>query len=59
MADLLGEDFSLARKDPLYRCHDNRLAHKDELFKHLRMNWEDRFGARFEVLLYDLYEHLF
>jgi transposase len=54
MADLLGEDFSLAQKDTLYRCHDKLLAHKDDLFKHLRMKWEDLFGARFEVLLYDL-----
>jgi len=54
MADLLGEDFSLAQKDTLYRCHDKLLAHKDDLFKHLRMKWEDLFGARFKVLLYDL-----
>jgi hypothetical protein len=53
MADLRGEDFSLAQKDTLYRCHDKLLAHKDDLFKHLRRKWEDRFGARFEVLLYD------
>ena len=54
MADLLGEDFSLAQKDTLYRCHDKLLAHKDDLFKHLRMKWENLFGVRFEVLLYDL-----
>jgi transposase len=54
MADLLGEDFSLAEKDTLYRCHDKLLRHKDELFQHLRRKWEDLFGARFEVLLYDL-----
>jgi transposase len=54
MGDLLAADFSLAQKDTLYRCHDKLLAHKDELFKHLRAKWEDLFGARFDVLLYDL-----
>ncbi len=54
MADLLGEDFSLAQKDNLYRCLDKLLAHRDALFKHLRVRWQDLFGAKFEVLLYDL-----
>jgi transposase len=54
MADLLGEDFSLAQKDNLYRCLDRLLAHRDALFQHLRARWEDLFGAKFEVLLYDL-----
>ncbi len=54
MADLLGEDFSLAQKDNLYRCLDKVLAHRDALFKHLRARWEDLFGVKFEVLLYDL-----
>ena len=54
MAELLGEDFSLAQKDNLYRCLDKLLEHRDELFKHLRRRWEDLFGAKFEVLLYDL-----
>src|SRR6266567_6881244 len=54
MADLLEEDFSLAQKDNLYRCLDKLLAHRDALFKHLRQRWEDLFGVRFEVLLYDL-----
>jgi hypothetical protein len=30
------------------------LAHKEELFGHLRQRWSDLFGARYEVLLYDL-----
>jgi hypothetical protein len=30
------------------------LAHKEELFAHLRQRWSDLFGARYEVLLYDL-----
>lgn len=54
MADLLGEDFSLAQKDKLYRCHDLLAEHKSALFGHLRQRWKDLFGARFEVLLYDL-----
>jgi len=30
------------------------LEHKAALFDHLRCRWQDLFGARFEVLLYDL-----
>jgi transposase len=54
LADLLEEDFALAQKDNLYRCLDRLLAHRDALFKHLRARWEDLFGVKFEVLLYDL-----
>ena len=54
MGDLLGEDFRIAGKDTLYRCHDKLLEHKDELFKHLRSKWENLFDTKFEVLLYDL-----
>jgi transposase len=54
MADLLAEDFSLAQKDKLYRCLDKLLQHRDELFRHLRARWQDLFGVKFEVLLYDL-----
>lgn len=54
MADLLGEDFSLAQKDKLYRCHDHLLPHKKALFSFLQQRWKDLFGAKFEVLLYDL-----
>ncbi len=54
MADLLGEDFSLAQKDNLYRCLDKLLVHREALFQHLRGRWEDLFGVKFEVLLYDL-----
>lgn len=54
MADLLGEDFRPAAKENLYRCLDKLLAHRDALFKHLVPRWQDLFGARFEVLLYDL-----
>ena len=54
MGDILGEDFRIAGKDTLYRCHDKLLEHKEELFKHLREKWENLFDTRFEVLLYDL-----
>jgi len=54
MADLLGEDFSLAQKDNLYRCLDKLLVHRDALFQHLRARWEGLFKVNFDVLLYDL-----
>jgi transposase len=54
MGDLLDEDFSLVEKNALYRCLDKVLKHKEQLFGHLRQRWQDLFGARFEVLLYDL-----
>jgi len=54
MADLLEEDFGLAAKDNLYRCLDLLLAHRTALFQHLRRRWEDLFGVKFQVLLYDL-----
>jgi hypothetical protein len=59
MEDLLGEDFRVAGKDTLYRCYDKLLAHKEELFKHLRKKWEDLFNPHFEVLLYDLMSKYF
>jgi transposase len=54
MGDLLGEDFSVAAKDTLYRCLDRLLEHKEALFGFLRERWEDLFGVKFDVLLYDL-----
>jgi transposase len=54
MGDLLGEDFAIVAKDTLYRCLDKLLAHKEALFVHLRRYWQDLFGVKFEVLLYDL-----
>lgn len=54
MGDLLGEDFSVAAIDTLYRCLDRLLVHKEALFGHLRQRWEDLFGVSFDVLLYDL-----
>jgi len=54
MGDLLDEDFSIAAKDTLYRCLDRLLEHKRDLFSFLHERWKDLFGAKFDVLLYDL-----
>ena len=54
LADLLGGDDRLAQDDTLYRSLDGLHAHKDALFAHLRGRWSDLFGAKFDVLLYDL-----
>jgi transposase len=53
-ADLLDVDERIAQDDTLYRGLDGPLEHKDELFAHLRQRWSDLFGAKFDVLLYDL-----
>jgi transposase len=53
-ADLLGVDGRAAQDDTLYRGLDGLLEHKDALFAHLRGRWSDLFGAKFDVLLYDL-----
>ncbi|HEY5707084.1 MAG TPA: IS1634 family transposase [Terrimicrobiaceae bacterium] len=54
MGDLLGEDYSLVEKNALYRSLDKLLFHKSALFDHLSERWKDLFGAKFDVLLYDL-----
>ena len=54
LRDLLGEDYALVAKNSLYRCLDKLLEHKAALFGHLRQRWQDLFGAKFDVLLYDL-----
>jgi transposase len=54
MADLLESDFALAEKNTLYRCLDKLVQHKDDLFKFLVRRWGELFGAKFDVLLYDL-----
>lgn len=54
MGDLLGEDYGLVEKNALYRCLDKVLEHKQALFSHLTERWQGLFGARFDVLLYDL-----
>jgi transposase len=54
MDELLGEDFTVAEKDRLYRCLDRVLEHKKDLFLYLKDRWRTLFNPRFEVLLYDL-----
>jgi hypothetical protein len=54
LADLLGVDERAVQDDTLYRCHDLILPWKEDLFAHLRARWSDLFGAKFDVLLYDL-----
>jgi hypothetical protein len=54
MADLLGADAGLGRKDNLYRCLDRLLPHRDELFDFLKPRWAELFGETYDVLLYDL-----
>ena len=54
LPDLLGVDERAAQPATLYRCLDLLLAEKEALFAHLRERWRDLFGARYELLLYDL-----
>ncbi|MGH8017874.1 MAG: IS1634 family transposase, partial [Opitutaceae bacterium] len=54
LSDLLGVDERAVQDDTLYRCLDLLLPLKEELFGHLRQRWCDLFGARYEVVLYDL-----
>ena len=54
MGDLLGEDYALVEKNALYRCLDKVLEHRPALFSHLTERWQGLFGAKFDVLLYDL-----
>jgi hypothetical protein len=54
MQDLLGPDFGWGGKDLLYEVLDRLLEHREALFEHLKNRWLDLFGAKFEVLLYDL-----
>jgi hypothetical protein len=54
MGDLLGEGFAWGGKDQLYAVLDRLLEHRDALFQHLQARWKDLFGAKLDVLLYDL-----
>lgn len=54
MGDLLGQGLVWGGKDQLYAVLDRLLKHRDELFKHLRSRWKDLFGAKLDVMLYDL-----
>jgi transposase len=52
--ELLGLPMPVLDKDSLYRTLDKLLAHRPALFQHLRGRWQDLFGVKFDVLLYDL-----
>jgi transposase len=54
MGDLLGEDFQWGGKDQLYSVLDRLLPQRQALFMHLQERWKDLFGAKLDVLLYDL-----
>jgi hypothetical protein len=54
MGDLLGPDFHWGGKDQLYFVLDRLLEHRPAFFTHLQQRWQDLFGAKYEVLLYDL-----
>jgi hypothetical protein len=54
LADLLGVDGRAVQDDTLYRGLDLLLEHKEALFGHLWDRWRDLFGARYEILLFDL-----
>jgi len=54
MGDLLGGQFHWGGKDQLYEVLDQLLVHREELFTHLKARWEDLFGVKHRVLLYDL-----
>jgi len=51
---LLDCDAQVAGKDRLYRCLDKIVDHKEHLQEHLCRRWQDLYGARVDVLLYDL-----
>ena len=54
MDTILGTDDAVAAKDRLYRALDKALEHKEALETHLGKRWRDLFGARCDLLLYDL-----
>jgi hypothetical protein len=54
MDTILGTEEAVAAKDRLYRALDKALEHKEALETHLGQRWRDLFGARCDLLLYDL-----
>jgi hypothetical protein len=52
--DLLGMAEGKINDTRLYRCLDRLLPHKTKLERHLKERYGERFGAEFDVLLYDL-----
>lgn len=54
MGDLLEGRLQWGGKDQLYQVLDKLLEHREAFFSHLRQRWEDLFGVKYDVLLYDL-----
>ena len=54
MDTILGTEEAVAAKDRLYRALDKALEHKEALERHLGQRWRDLFGAKCDLLLYDL-----
>jgi transposase len=54
MEVVLGTDEAVAAKDRLYRALDKAIEHKEALEQHLARRWQDLFGAKCDLLLYDL-----
>jgi len=52
--DLLGIEEGKINDTRLYRCLDRILPHKTKLERHLKERYGELFGAKFDVLLYDL-----
>jgi transposase len=52
---VLGTDDAVARQGPpLPRTGQKALEHKEALERHLSQRWRDLFGAKCDLLLYDL-----
>jgi transposase len=51
---VLGTEDAVAAKDRLYRALDKAIEHKEALEQHLGRRWQDLFGAKCDLLLYDL-----
>ena len=51
---VLGTEDTVAAKDRLYRTLDKAIEHKESLEQHLAGRWQDLFGAKCDLLLYDL-----
>lgn len=52
--DIIGISEEKIQKDRLYRCLDLLIKQKEEVEKHLKEKWCDLFGAKYDILLYDL-----
>lgn len=53
LSDILDTD-NVVSADQLYRSLDQLLVHKEPFFSFLKQKWQDMFGVRYDVLLYDL-----